>query len=350
MELNLKNKNWSEFLIGDIFNIKTGSLLSKEVLKKGKIARITATDNNNGIFDFYQKVDEKNYRELTNFISVSFLGSVFYHSYTASLDMKIHAIQLKGIELNSELAKFLIICIKRSVSIFSYGDQLSSTDLPKRKILLPTNSKGEPDFKFMEAYINHLKKEKLKLYLNHINIKISGLNKISGEVKPLNEKIWEEFNLNEIFTHIQRGKRLKKDDHKKGKIPYVSSTALNNGIDGFVGNTEKVRVFSNCLTIANSGSVGETFYQPFSVIASDHVTKLENKELNSYTYLFISTVSKRLSEKYSFNREINDNRIQKEKILLPINSQKEPDYEYMENYIKKIEFEKLNKYIQRING
>ncbi|WP_134391800.1 restriction endonuclease subunit S [Flavobacterium psychrophilum] len=166
----------------------------------------------------------------------------------------------------------------------------------------------------------------------------------------MNEKIWEEFNLNKIFTHIQRGKRLKKDDHKKGKIPYVSSTALNNGIDGFVGNTEKIRVFSNCLTIANSGSVGETFYQPFSVIASDHVTKLENKELNSYTYLFISTVSKRLSEKYSFNREINDNRIQKEKILLPVNSKKEPDYEYMENYIKKIEFEKLNKYIQRING
>lgn len=180
MEQNLKTKNWSEFLISDIFTVKTGSLLPKEILKKGKIARITATDNNNGIFDFYQKVDSKNYRELTNFISVSFLGSVFYHQYTASLDMKIHALQIKNKELNSELAKFLIICIKRSVSIFSYGDQLSSTDLPKRKILLPVNSKNEPDFVFMEAYIKQLKNEKLKTYSNYISLKISALNKISG--------------------------------------------------------------------------------------------------------------------------------------------------------------------------
>jgi hypothetical protein len=38
----------------------------------------------------------------------------------------------------------------------------------------------------------------------------------------------------------------------------------------------------------------------------------------------------------------------KQKIMLPVNSKKEPDYEYMENYIKKMEFEKLNKYLQRI--
>jgi hypothetical protein len=111
-----------------------------------------------------------------------------------------------------------------------------------------------------------------------------------------------------------------------------------------VGNESKVRVFNNCLTIANSGSVGATFYQPFPFVASDHVTKLENKDFDSFIYLFIATITQRLGEKYSFNREINDNRIQKEKILLPITAEGTPDYVYMENYIKKIEFEKLAKY------
>ncbi len=151
--------------------------------------------------------------------------------------------------------------------------------------------------------------------------------------------------MNEIFPEIQRGKRLKKEDHKKGDIPYVSSTAMNNGIDGFIGNKENVRVFKNCLTIANSGSVGATFYQPFTVVASDHVTKLENKEFNQFIYLFTSTVLKRLGEKYSFNREINDNRIQREKILLPITSEGLPDYVFMENYIKALEHTKLVKYL-----
>lgn len=151
---------------------------------------------------------------------------------------------------------------------------------------------------------------------------------------------WGEFNLNEIFPVIQRGKRLKKDDHKAGSKPYVSSSAVNNGIDGFVGNTENVREFKKCLTIANSGSVGATFFQPFSFVASDHITKLENENFSKYIYLFISTITKRLNEKYSFNREINDKRIQREKILLPVNTEGQPDYVFMGKYMQWKEQEK----------
>lgn len=160
----------------------------------------------------------------------------------------------------------------------------------------------------------------------------------------LDNKIWGEFALTDIFEKIQRGKRLKKEDHSYGIIPYASSTGLNNGIDGFIGNVNKVRVFSNCLTLANSGSVGATFYQPFSVIASDHVTQLENPRFNKYVYLFLSTIIKRISEKYGFNREINDTRIKKEKILLPINNLGDPDYIYMEDLMKSIECDKHKQY------
>lgn len=160
----------------------------------------------------------------------------------------------------------------------------------------------------------------------------------------LTSKEWKEFSMTDIFTEIQRGKRLKKDDHIEGNIPYVSSTASNNGIDGFIGNKIRVRVFENCLTLANSGSVGSTFYQPFNVVASDHVTKLENPKFNKYIYLFLASMVSRLNEKYSFNREINDQRIKKEKILLPINSKGMPDYAFMENYMKQKETELLEKY------
>ena len=155
---------------------------------------------------------------------------------------------------------------------------------------------------------------------------------------------WKEFFLNDIFAEIQRGKRLKKSDHQKGTDPYVSSTSLNNGVDGFVGNKEKVRRFSNCLTIANSGSVGSTFYQPFEFVASDHVTKLKNDNLNKYIYQFISILCFRLGKKYSFNREINDRRIRREKILLPAKLNGEPDYAFMEQYMQTKEQEKTAQY------
>ncbi|MDR2905718.1 MAG: N-6 DNA methylase [Helicobacteraceae bacterium] len=163
----LSEIEWKEFKIGDFFTISTGSLIPKEILKKGTIARLTATDNNNGIFDFYEKVEHKNYREVSNFISISFLGSVFYHPYSASLDMKIHAVQIPNIEMNKYIAEFLVFCFKRMASSFSYGDQLSSTDLPKKKILLPTKNKDEPDFAYMENYMKQKEAEKIKQYLEY---------------------------------------------------------------------------------------------------------------------------------------------------------------------------------------
>lgn len=166
----------------------------------------------------------------------------------------------------------------------------------------------------------------------------------------LEDKDWKAFSLTAVFDEIQRGKRLRKANHIEGNVPYASSTALNNGIDDFIGNTKNVRIFKNCLTIANSGSVGATFYQPFKVVASDHVTRLENRRFNKYIYLFLATMVERLSEKYSFNREINDTRIKKEKILLPINENGKPDYVFMENYMRKKETELLEKYRQYISS
>jgi len=165
----------------------------------------------------------------------------------------------------------------------------------------------------------------------------------------LKNKEWKEFFLKDVFSEIQRGKRLKKSDHKKGTTPYISSTSFNNGVDGFVGNNDGVRKFSDCLTIANSGSVGSTFYQPFEFVASDHVTKLENRDFTKNIYHFISIVCFRLGEKYSFNREINDTRIKREKILLPINDKNEPDYEFMEEFIKQKKQEKIYVYTNFLN-
>ena len=129
--------------------------------------------------------------------------------------------------------------------------------------------------------------------------------RVNGGGKSLRSN-WRAFYFTEVFTEIQRGKRLKKADHKIGNTPYVSSTSFNNGVDGFIGNDGSVRRFEDCLTLANSGSVGSAFYHRYEFIASDHVTQLKREGLDKYAYLFMIPLINRLSEKYSFNREIND--------------------------------------------
>lgn len=161
----------------------------------------------------------------------------------------------------------------------------------------------------------------------------------------LKDKKWDVFFVTDIFNSIERGKRLKTDDHITGSKPYVSSSADNNGIAQFIGNKDKIRVFSDCLSLANSGSVGACFYEPFEFVASDHITHLKTDGRSKFEYLFLASMVSRLSQKYNFNREINDKRISREKLILPVNKSGEPDWDFMEQFIKKIEKIKKEKYL-----
>ncbi|MDU5952247.1 MAG: restriction endonuclease subunit S [Clostridiales bacterium] len=158
----------------------------------------------------------------------------------------------------------------------------------------------------------------------------------------LSDVEWGEFFFSDVFNEVQRGKRLTKANQLEGKIPYISSTALNNGVDNFIGNKEKIRKSAKNITLANSGSVGACFYQDYEYIASDHVTSLTLKNGSKNVYIFISAIVKRLEEKYSFNREINDERIKREKLILPIDANKNPNWHFMEEYIKEREIKQRN--------
>lgn len=335
---------WREFLLEDIAYFNTGANLPKKKLHKGSIPRITATDKNNGVESFTCEVEDNSFRIFRNAISISFLGSCFYQQYSASYDMKIHNFTLKSRELNKYVGLFIASQCKKFCEHINYGNQLSSTDLPKQKLLLPILEDGTPDYEFMEEYM----RQKEQLLLEQIEHKLFQDIKDLEKVLPptCQPKEWKSFEVKQIFSSIQRGKRLKNDDHIEGSVPYVSSSSVNNGVDDFIGNEKKVRRFSDCLTIANSGSVGSTFYHPYEFVASDHVTQLKQPRANKYVYLYLSQMVSRISEKYSFNREINDSRINNEMVMLPVNADGEPDYEYMEQKMRYIEAKMLLNYFR----
>ena len=160
----------------------------------------------------------------------------------------------------------------------------------------------------------------------------------------LSDREWKDFPVPYVFQKIQRGKRLKKADHISGIVPYVSSTANNNGVDGYIEAIEGTRTFENCISLANSGSVGTAFYEPFVFVASDHVTSLKRENTSQYVYLFLTAVLEQQGSNFNFNREINDLRIRKMRIMLPVNSNDEPDYQFMEDYMKELMVAKRKQY------
>ncbi len=345
MKTTLKNREWKEFVIADMFNSKIGKSIDGNKVDKniGKTAYITRKESNNGL-DGFIDFDEEYLNIDRPVITIgNETAEPFVQNFPFFTGTKVN-ILIPKLKLSENTLLFITRSLRMHKSKYSYSFTINSTRLKKQILLLPVTLKGEPDYLFMEAYMREQKAEIMEVYKNYISNRTAELEK-SEQVVSLAGKEWREFFLSDIFTNIQRGRRLKKGDHRAGEMPYISSTATNNGVDNFISNKENVRIFSNCLSIANSGSVGACFYQPYEFVASDHVTKLENKKFNKYILLFLATITTRLKEKYSFNREISDTRMKREKISLPINAKNEPDYDFMENYMKKLELAKLKKYL-----
>ena len=336
--------NWKEFRLEDIFTIDPGVRLTTANMTMGQRPFIGATDSNNGITAF---VDNTNKSLDSNVLGVNYNGSVvenFYHPYEAIFSDDVKRLHLKEVENNKYICLFIKQSLLKQKAKYQYGYKFNGERMKRQYIMLPSTPEGTPDYTFMEEYMRQKEQTILAKYKAHISNMLDNQSVIGGG-KSSNVN-WKEFYFTDVFTEIQRGKRLKRADHSNGKMPYVSSTALCNGVDGFVGNTESVNIFSNCITIANSGSVGSAFFHSYEFVASDHVTKLQNKEVSKYAYLFMLPIINRLAEKYSFNREINDKRIKRERFVLPATPEGTPDFAYMDAYMRQVEAKQILKYLQ----
>lgn len=341
---SLDSKIWKDFLIKDLFEISSGKCAQANRLEKiaNGIPYVGATNRNNGVLEFVKPVEK--FIQQGN--CIAFIkqgeGSVGYAIYKAENFIAATSIALGYAKfLNRYTGTFITTISDQVRGQYSYNYPRSEERLKREKIMLPVDDQGNPDFEFMENYMRRIEEKLLNLYLEKVSVSQS------ENILRLSGKVWKPFLILDIFENIQRGKRLKTSDHLIGNEPYVSSSAENNGVDGFIGNEKSVREFENCLTIANSGSVGKSFYHCYKFIASDHVTMLSSEKLNKWNYLFISRVLDRLKENYSFNREINDRRIKQEKIMLPVDDNGNPDFDFMEKYMRAQENLLLKKYLDQ---
>lgn len=334
----LLSKRWKPFVISDIFTISPGKRLTKAVMKVGKRPFIGATDSNNGITAWVDNTNESLDKLV---LGVNYNGSVvetFFHPYECIFSDDVKRLHLKNGITSYHVMLFLKTMIIQQKVKFEYGYKFNEKRMKRQKILLPVTDEDSPDWQFMEEYMRRKEILLLKPTIEKLCKLLIHRENLGGK---LCHSQWKPFSFTEVFTKIQRGKRLKKADHTEGTVPYVSSTALNNGVDGFIGNEDSIRKFEDCITIANSGSVGSAFFHQYEFVASDHVTQLKRKGLDKYAYLFMLPIINRLSEKYCFNREINDKRIKREKILLPVNNKGKIDFEFMSSFMQEVESDML---------
>lgn len=311
---------------------------------------VTRSDSNNGLARF---VSPKNYEFGSDDGGCITVGldtqTAFYqpHKFVTGQNIQV----ITGESLNDDVAQFMVPILRQQMTAkFNWGGNGATLGRMKRlTVMLPVTDSGEPDYAYMAEYVQQKRDTMLAKYHAYVEARIAELGK-AVEIPALDEKEWAHFKMPQIFRLIQRGKRLKNADHVFGAVPYVSSTANNNGVDDYIEATPGTRVFGDCISLANSGSVGTAFYEPFDFVASDHVTALKTEGLSKYCYLFMTAVIEKQGSNFNFNREISDARIKNMQVMFPVTDSGEPDYEYMEQYAKNMMIRKYEQYLTFLSG
>ena len=304
--------------LSDLFIIKYGNQFDLNKLtidEKSHICFVSRTSKNNGVLNKvvqYNKVEP--YQK--GYITVSLGGSIlsaFVQPYCFYTAQNIKVLMPK---IFLTLKEKLFYCKAINHNKFRYSSHGREANKTLGSLMVPSL-------------------EEARKFIPKIKIKSPTYEPYHDKKISLHDREWKYFKCKDIFLIEGTKSHTKKQIslYGKGKYPYVVTSSENNGVQDFYNHsTEK----ANVLTV-DSATVGSCFYQPYDFSASDHVEKLIPKfKMNAFNALFIKTIINLEKFRYSFGRKFAQIRIKQTKIKLPINDSGEPDWDFMENYIKSL--------------
>lgn len=357
----IDTSKWKDFRVGDLFTGYESKELDRckchasGALTPGNdIKYIGAKKSGNG----YMKTVMYDKNIITRGNCIIFIcngdGSVGYTNYmdedfigTADLMVGYNP------NLNKYIGAFIVTVLDLEREKYSFARKWG-TFVEDTLVRLPANGK-EPDWKYMEEFMKKLDSDindipeyfltegcdKAYWYLDNIdNILFEKKYAAcySNLTISLEDRKWKDFYLEEFIPDIHNGKSYNSNDlvisDSDDYVAYITRTDNNNGISKYVEAKEY-----DGLELAGAITIGDTtatiFYQNHKFITGPHVVVLRAKWMNVYTANFIISLLNMEKFRYPvFGRAYTKELIKKTKVKLPINHKKEPDFKFMEDYIK----------------
>lgn len=188
-----------------------------------------------------------------------------------------------------------------------------------------------------DLFINKMLDFATYQFANKLKSSVSSneIQKINFELNTIN---WKYYNLIDLFDICSTRDELITKLSLGGVTPYITSSESNNGVTNFVEEESDFGV--NTITANRGGSVGYFFYQPHNYLATPvDVRILKPKfSLNKYLGLFLTTVLQLEKYRYNYSRKMGTDRLKQFVIKLPATPEGQPDWQWMEDYIKSLPY------------
>lgn len=373
---------FKSFYLKDIFGNEPirGTRLTKENRISGNIPLVTAGEQNEGIAEYISNSENQT---LSNMLTIDMFGNCFYRDYPYKSDDNILSFGLddKSTEEMLYIASIInSICKKQ----YSYGKQYRKGSYLETIIPIPVIENSNPDheytvddidWQYMRDRITELERDRiteLDAYLQATGLNDYELTEDDKKILSLSAKRasdengtlednsedgvrFGEFVMHDIFEKLKapyKGNGKKQDNVSKIQteeynLPLINCKYNNNGIM-YYGRKSDYTYYKNVLSVIYNGppTEGQTYYQDeigvytdaYLIALKDKSVKV-NREIGLYlTSVVNASIHNENQRKYSRgNKATWENKVENDKITIPIKSDGTPDFDYMERYIRAIE-------------
>jgi type I restriction modification DNA specificity protein len=207
-------------------------------------------------------------------------------------------------------------------------------------------------------------KNKTPKWVSAVNLdQFKGADAAISDSTPqaLSPGAWSNFRYDEIFN-IKNGYYNKKPpecEPGSDALPFIGATDSNNGvtsyrhledISSYARNGEleydasvEKKVFPpNGITVSNNGSIGFAFFQPQSFTCSHDINPLYllAEEMFPEIGLFLCTIIAMDRYRWGYGRKWRPIRMPNSIIKLPVCSDGQPDWKFMEGYVRALPYSK----------
>ena len=158
-EVRPDDDGWQYFALDKLFELKKGKRITKIASKPGSTPFVSSIDGNNGISRY---ISEHPIHD-GNTISVNYDGSVAEAYYQPDPYWALDSVNVlyPKFEMTPSIGLFFAAVIRNEKYRFNYGRKWHLERMKGSRIKLPTTSKGEVDFEWIEKFMNDIQKNSL---------------------------------------------------------------------------------------------------------------------------------------------------------------------------------------------
>lgn len=306
--------------VGDLFDVKYGVNLelNKMVHDPAGINFVSRTAKNNGVSAKVASLSDVEPID-AGVLTVAGGGSVLetflqQEPFYSGRDLYYLKPQ---VEMTDAVKLYYCVCIRANRYRYNYGRQANRT---LKDILVPYPT----DIPF---------------WVHGVDVAVfegADAPSSASQVAELKTYDWQPFGLSNMFS-LRKGKRLTKANMTIGNIPFIGSADSKNGITAMIGQTPIHD--KNTISVSYNGSVAEAFYQPTPFWATDDVNVLyPNFDMTPAIALFLCAVIRQEKYRFNYGRKWHLERMEQSVIKLPTDQAGQPDWGFMENYIKSLPY------------